>query len=198
MPEAAQGPWVEVVERQAGHAGGKEVHIRFGEGAAARTWRVRGLEKNLSPDTLKVNVRIAIGMDTSPDGGAFHVDTLDLYNAKQRGHFAGQAAAETGLDERHLKADLGRVLMALESVQDEAIKEVLQPTPTEKMSQAEQADALALLKTPDLPARILADFEAAGEVGEASWWATSPPSAANSNARWPWSSSPQARQARAV
>ncbi|MEO8387934.1 toprim domain-containing protein, partial [Polaromonas sp.] len=160
MPEAAQGPWVEVLQREAG----REVHIRFGEGAAARAWRVRGLEKNLSPDVLKVNVRIAIA---SPDGGAFHVDTLDLYNAKQRGHFAGQAAAETGLDERHLKADLGRVLMALESVQDEAIAEVLQPTPTEKMSEAEQADAMALLKTADLPARILADFEAAGVVGEA-------------------------------
>ncbi|MEO8024747.1 CHC2 zinc finger domain-containing protein [Polaromonas sp.] len=160
MPEAAEGPWVEVLQREQG----REVHIRFGEGAAARTWRVRGLEKNLSPDVLKVNVRIAIA---SPDGGAFHVDTLDLYNAKQRGHFAGQAAAETGLDERHLKADLGRVLMALESVQDEAIAEVLQPTPADSMTEPDRADALALLKTPDLPARILADFEAAGVVGEA-------------------------------
>lgn len=146
---------------------GREVHIRFGEGPQARAWRVRGLEKNLSPDTLKVNVRIAIGLLTSADGGAFHVDTLDLYNAKQRSHFAAQASAETGVDERALKTDLGRVLMALESVQDEAIKEVLQPTPSEKMTDSEQADALALLKSADLPARILADFEAAGVVGEA-------------------------------
>ncbi|MEO8024656.1 CHC2 zinc finger domain-containing protein [Polaromonas sp.] len=160
VPEAAAGPWVEVLQREQG----REVHIRFGEGVGARTWRVRGLEKNLSPDVLKVNVRIAIA---SSDGGAFHVDTLDLYNAKQRGHFAGQAAAETGLDERHLKADLGRVLMALESVQDEAIAEVLQPTPADSMTEPDRADALALLKTPDLPARILADFEAAGVVGEA-------------------------------
>ena len=164
MPEAAQGPWVEVVQREAG----REVHIRFGEGAAARSWRVRGLEKNLSPDTLKVNVRIAThDLLTSPDGGAFHVDTLDLYNAKQRGHFAGQASAETGIDERTLRADLGRVLMALETVQDEAIAEVLQPTPAQAMSEPDRADALALLKTADLPARILADFEAAGVVGEA-------------------------------
>jgi DNA primase len=163
VPEAAQGPWVEVVQREAG----REVHIRFGEGPAARAWRVRGLEKNLSPDTLKVNVRIAIGLLSSADGGAFHVDTLDLYNAKQRGHYCAQAQAETGLDERTLKADLGRVLMALESVQDEAIKEVLQPTATEKMTASDRADALALLKSPDLPARILADFEAAGVVGEA-------------------------------
>lgn len=163
MTEAARGPWVEVVQRESG----REVHIRFGEGPAARAWRVRGLEKNLSPDTLKVNVRIVIGLLSSADGGAFHVDTLDLYNAKQRGHFATQASAETGVDERTLKTDLGRVLMALESVQDEAIQEVLQPTPAQKMSEAEQADALALLKSADLPARILADFEAAGVVGEA-------------------------------
>ena len=163
VPEAAQGPWVEVVQREAG----REVHIRFGEGPQARAWRVRGLEKNLSPDTLKVNVRIAIGLLSSADGGAFHVDTLDLYNAKQRGHFAAQASTETGVDERALKTDLGRVLMALESVQDEAIKEVLQPTPAEKMTDSEQSDALALLKSADLPARILADFEAAGVVGEA-------------------------------
>ena len=168
VPEAAAGPWVEVVQREQGQHIGKEVHIRFGEGPSARAWRVRGLEKNLSPDVLKVNVRIAIGMDTgATDGGAFHVDTLDLYNAKQRGHFAAQAAAETGVDERHLKADLGRVLMALETVQDEAIAQVLQPTPADAMGDADRADALALLKTADLPARILADFEAAGVVGEA-------------------------------
>src|SRR5438105_600285 len=98
VPEAAQGPWVEVVPRDQG----REVHIRFGEGTQARSWRVRGLEKNLAPDVLKVNVRIAIA---SAEGGAFHVDTLDLYNAKQRAHFVGQAQSETNLDERILKAD---------------------------------------------------------------------------------------------
>ncbi|MGH9651785.1 MAG: hypothetical protein ACRD3I_15135, partial [Terriglobales bacterium] len=87
--------------------------------------------------------------------------------AKQRAHFVAQAQAETGLDERILKADIGRVLMALETVQDEAIKEVLSPEPAAQMNEAEQAAALELLKTPDLPARILADFEAAGVVGEA-------------------------------
>ena len=164
VPEAAQGPQVEVVEREQG----KEVHIRFGEGAAARAWRVRGLEKNLSPDVLKVNVRIAThDLLASPDGGAFHVDTLDLYNARQRAHFVAQVQAETGLDERIARADIGRVLMALEGLQDEAIKEVLQPAPVEQLSEDERAAALELLRTPDLPARILADFEAAGVVGEA-------------------------------
>jgi DNA primase len=159
VPEAALEPWVEVVPREQG----KDVHIRFGEGAQTRSWRVRGLEKNLSPDTLKVNVRIAIA---SADGGAFHVDTLDLYNAKQRAHFVGQAQGETGLQERILKADIGRVLMALESLQDQAIEEVLQPEPAAQMNEDERGAALALLRAPDLPARILADFEAVGVVGE--------------------------------
>ncbi len=163
VPEAAQEPWVEVVPRE----GGKDVHIRFGEGAAARAWRVRGLDKNLSPDTLKVNVRIAThDLLSTSDGGAFHVDTLDLYNAKQRGHYVAQAQAETGLDERQLKADIGRVLMALETLQDEAITAVLQPTALQAMSETDHAAALALLQSQDLPARILADFELAGVVGE--------------------------------
>jgi hypothetical protein len=53
---------------------------------------VRGLAKNLAVDVLKVNLMVA-------SGEAFHVDTLDLYNAKQRGHYMAQAAAETGLAE---------------------------------------------------------------------------------------------------
>jgi hypothetical protein len=167
MPEAAAGPAVEILQREHG----REVHIRFGEGAELRAWRIRGLEKNLSPDILKVNVRIAIGMEPGTGGGAdnaaFHVDTLDLYNAKQRGQFSVQAQQETGLDERLLKADLGRVLLALEMVQDEAITEVLQPDAESSMSAEDQAAAMALLQSPDLPARILSDFEAAGVVGEA-------------------------------
>ena len=160
VPEAAEQPLVEVVAREQG----RDVHIRFGESTAARAWRVRGLEKNLSTDMLKVNVRIAIA---SSDGGAFHVDTLDLYNAKQRAQFVGQAQTETGLAERILKTDIGRVLMALEGLQDEAIKEVLQPEPAEKMNEDERAAALELLRSVDLPARILSDFEAVGVVGEA-------------------------------
>ena len=174
MPEAAAQPWVEVVAQ----GESQEVHIRFGEGVAARAWRVRGLAKNLSPDTLKVNVRIAIGLDgkgsASSEGGtastssglAFHVDTLDLYNAKQRGQYVALASAETGIEERLLKADLGRVLMALETLQDEAVRQALAPAPAAVVSEPEQAAALELLRSPDMAARILSDFEACGVVGE--------------------------------
>lgn len=154
MPEALADCQVERI--------GQDVHIRLGEGGKTRCWRVRGLHKNLGPDVLKVNLRVSAG-----EGGAFHVDTLDLYQAKARAHYIAQAALETAVDERTLKSDLGRVLLQLELLQDEAIAQTLAPQPEPQMDAAEQAAALAWLQAPDLPGRIVADFAACGMVGEA-------------------------------
>ena len=136
-----------------------EVTLTLGDGRDARRYRVRGLAKNLAVDVLKVNLMVSCGE-------AFFVDTLDLYNAKQRGHYTAQAATETGIDERILKGDLGRVLLALEQLQDATIAKVLQPEPQPQMDAADQQAALALLQSPDLIERILADFAACGLVGE--------------------------------
>jgi len=138
---------------------GNEVTLTLGEGAGARRYRVRGLAKNLAVDVLKVNLMVACG-------DAFHVDTLDLYAARQRAAYVAQAAHETGLDERILKTDLGRVLLALEQLQDATIRDTLQAEPEPQMETSEQQAALSLLKAPDLIARILADFAACGLVGE--------------------------------
>jgi len=155
MPEAARMPPMEVKDREQG----REVTLILGEGPDARRWRVRGLAKNLSVDVLKVNLMIS-------HGESFHVDALDLYSAKARGHYMAQAAQETGLALPVLKADLGRVLLALEQLQDETIAKTLTPEPQFKMDEVEQAAAMSLLKAPDLMARILADFAACGLVGE--------------------------------
>ena len=143
-----------------------EVTLMFGQGKEARRWRVRGLAKNLAYEVLKVNVLVAASNEA---GGAFHIDTLDLYGSRARSAYLAQAAAELGIAVDLLKADLGRVLLKLEALQDQAIQAALKPKEAAQpaMSDAEQAAALALLKSPDLPARILADFEAAGVVGEA-------------------------------
>jgi len=138
---------------------GREVTLTLGEGRDARRYRVRGLAKNLAVDVLKVNLMVSAG-------DAFHVDTLDLYGAKPRGHYVAQAAQETGIDERILKADLGRVLLALEQLQDETIAKTLAAEPQPQMDEAEAQAALALLKAPDLIERILADYAACGLVGE--------------------------------
>lgn len=139
---------------------GREATLTLGEGRDMRRYRVRGLAKNLGVDVLKVNVMVSAG-------DSFHVDTLDLYAAKARGHYVSAAAAETGLDECVLKADLGRLLLAMEQLQDETIAQALVPEPAPQMDEADQAAALALLKSPDLIERIGADYAACGLVGEA-------------------------------
>jgi DNA primase len=164
-PEVLEGPLVEVKPSEQG----SEVTLTFAGSAGAvqaRRWRVRGLAKNLAVGVLKVNVMVTYAGLHASEGAAFHVDTLDLYAARARSHYVTQAAQETGLAEAVLKADLGRVLLALERVQDEVIAEVLQPEPLPQMSAPEQDAALALLKSPELIERILGDFAACGLVGE--------------------------------
>ncbi|MEO8024773.1 toprim domain-containing protein, partial [Polaromonas sp.] len=141
---------------------GSEVTLHFGSGAQARRWRVRGLAKNLAYEVLKVNVLVA-----SVDN--FHIDTFDLYAARARAAYLVQAAAELGVCVDVLKSDLGRVLLKLEALQDDAIQTALAPkaAAVPSMSDEEHSAALQLLNEKDLPARILADFEAAGVVGEA-------------------------------
>lgn len=151
MPEAPAVPPVAATD--------KEITLTLGEGADARRYRVRGLSKNLAVDVLKVNLMVA-------QGEAFHVDTLDLYAAKARAAYVAQAAQETGIADAILKADLGRVLLALEGLQDESIQKALQPEPQPEMNDAEREAALALLRSPDLVSRILSDFAACGLVGE--------------------------------
>jgi DNA primase len=147
----------------------REVVLTFGAGKDARRWRVRGLPKNLAVGVLKVNVMVSA--EGSDNSGRFHVDTLDLYAARARAVFVQQASSELAnerMAEGVLKTDLGRVLLKLEALQDEAIREALAPKelPTPSMTEADQAEALALLKSPELMARIVDDFDACGVVGE--------------------------------
>ena len=142
-----------------------EVVMSFGD----RRYRVRGLAKNLSPETLKVNVLVNKAEATSTSSGqAYHVDSFDLYAARARSHYITQAAKELAVREDVIKLDLGRVLLKLEALQAERIKAALKVQPeAPKMSQAEETEALALLRSPELFARIVADFDACGLVGEA-------------------------------
>ena len=159
-PPTAPAPPVQ--ESAAAALSDNEITLLFGDGVQARRWRVRGLAKNLAYEVLKVNVLVGAQQN-------FHIDTFDLYAARARAAYLTQAAAELGVSVDLLKADLGRVLLKLEALQDEAIQAALKPkeSAVPMMNDSDQAAALALLKSPDLPARILADFEAAGVVGEA-------------------------------
>lgn len=131
-----------------------EVTLNIGH----RRYRIRGLARNLSYDTMRVNVLV------STDRGLF-VDTFDLYSARHRRQFVIQAATELTLEEKTIKRDLGRVLMKLEELQEKQIEAALEPQnvlPT--MSEAEKEDALRLLRDPKLLDRIVDDIPIVGEA----------------------------------
>lgn len=125
-----------------------------------RSYRIRGMEKNLSYDLMKVNIRVEYQT-------YFHIDTLDLYNARNRAQYINQAAEELEIKPEIIKRDLGRVLLKLEEYQDRQIKKTLEPQ--EKVvliSPEEKEQALTYLRSPMLIENILKDFERCGIVGE--------------------------------
>jgi DNA primase len=140
---------------------GDEITITQGD----RRYRVRGLGKNMSHELLKVNVLLS-GTNLRGESG-FHVDTLDLYSARQRTVFLKQAAEELGVKEDVIRRDLGHVLLKLEELQEQQIKNALEPKPEEiTLDEDERTAAMELLRDPRLLDRILADFERCGMVGE--------------------------------
>ncbi len=134
-----------------------EINIKLGE----RSYRIRGMSKNSSYEQLKINIMAA-------HGDNYHIDTIDMYNAKQRYSYINRAAIEMMQEERIIKTDIGKVLLKLERLQDEQIKKVLEPGKINqvKLSEAQQEEAINLLRSPDLIQRILSDFNRAGIVGE--------------------------------
>jgi len=143
----------------------RQVNLVFGE----RRYRVRGLPKQLT-EALKVNVLVTVASTSSAsEGGTLHVDTLDLYQAKQRQVFAKCAATELRVEEHILQRDLGRLLLKLEQIIEERAKAAESPVVAPAaMTAAETQEALAFLRDEDLIERIMADVERVGLVGEPS------------------------------
>jgi DNA primase len=138
---------------------GEDIVLRLGD----RRYRVRGLAKNTSFDSLRVNVLVS----REELSDKFFVDTLDLYSARQRATFEKQAAIDIGLKEEVLHRELGQLLRALEQRQEQQIKRTLEPKEKPAtMNDADQSTAMQLLRDPSLVQRILADFGACGMVGE--------------------------------
>ncbi len=135
----------------------QQINIEYGN----RAYRVRGLQKNTSYEVLKVNVLVKVN-------DAIHVDTFDLYNAKQRQAFARVAASECDVEEKTIQRDLGQLLLQLEALQDKAIQAALKPNePTGyTMDEQERESALTLLRDVNLVQRITDDISKAGLIGE--------------------------------
>jgi len=125
-----------------------------------RHYRIRGLEKNTSTTTLKVNLMVS-------RDSLVHLDSLDLVKSRSRASFVKAAASELFVAAEIIKKDIGRLLLQLETLQAEQIDELKQPkTVTVKLTADEERDALTLLRDPNLFERIVGDLDACGIVGE--------------------------------
>ncbi|MCF6252018.1 MAG: CHC2 zinc finger domain-containing protein [Methylococcaceae bacterium] len=140
----------------------EELVINLGD----RRYRIRGLDKNQNYAQLKINLLVSRpAFDCA--GEAVHVDTLDCYQSRPRSGFIKQAAIELGIKEDIIKHDLGKILLKLESLQEQRLKSLQEPkTKTISLTDEENQAALALLKSPDLLTRIQEDFRHCGIVGE--------------------------------
>lgn len=97
-----------------------------------------------------------------------HQAGILLYNAKQRQSYISTAANELACELSVIKRECGRVLLALESKQDEQRQATEQETAISAVtvSGEDEAAALERLKSPDLASHIVADLAACGVVGE--------------------------------
>lgn len=135
-----------------------EVVLAYGD----RSWRVRGLGDVTSHGSIRVNLLVSKG-----DTAAFHVDTIELYSARQRQGFLAAAASELATEERILKKDLGAVLLHLEKLVDDRIRATLTPEKVAvAITEGDRDKALAFLRDPNILDRMVADFDALGVVGE--------------------------------
>ena len=137
---------------------GEDIFISLG----ARKYRIRGLEKNTSYDIMKVNIRASRETE-------FYLDTLDIFNARHRKSFMHSVADELKVEVDTIKRDIGRILLKLEELQEANLKKLEEPEEDEKakvLTEEEQAEALELLRSPQLIERIISDVRKSGLVGE--------------------------------
>lgn len=123
----------------------------------AREYRVRGLAP-VGLERLKVNLRLSVE-------GAFHLDTIDLYQARGRANFAQTAARLCRVDESQVGADLLALIEPLERARLE-MKKASAGDEAAPMTAVEKETALAFLQSPNLRERIVEDFKRCGFEGE--------------------------------
>jgi DNA primase len=110
-----------------------------------RVYEVRGIAR--APGHLRCAVRAA-------RGARFHLDALDLYSARARQALVRAAATIFGVAEPTVNEDLARVVEYAEAW--EALEA---PAPvTVEVPPAEKAEALSVLRAPDLLERIRRDM----------------------------------------
>jgi DNA primase catalytic core len=138
-------------------AAGEPIDITLGD----RFYRVRGLEKNLTYEQMRIVLRVE-------REGADFIDSVDLVSARQRLAYVKQASIEIGIKEEILRGDLAKVRGQLEPIQEALIKRTLEPEGKREIviGADEHQVAMNLYRDPNLIERIVHDFDRCGFVGE--------------------------------
>ena len=152
-----RGPGGGATSRGTGTASPLPLADGFAVAYGLRRYEVRGLEKGVRK--LKATVRVE-------HAGRLHVDTLDFYSARARRVLCQDLCRVFEQPAETVDADLTKLMSVCEAFDPASVKVADPATPAESMTAAERKDAEAFGKSPELIARILADFETGGLVGE--------------------------------
>ncbi|WP_224558256.1 CHC2 zinc finger domain-containing protein [Pectobacterium versatile] len=126
---------------------------------SGQQWRIRGMASvKGGSGVMKVNAQV---LDT--ESGVVFADSVDMMSARSRAGYARLAASELGLAESDIKQRLGRVLLALE---DHLAQPETASDSAPELDDDAKAEALALLRDPNLIGRLTDDLAACGVVGE--------------------------------
>ncbi len=135
----------------------KETEHGFIVGFGGRQYEIKGIQRG---DTqLKVTVKACPDVSSNLP---FELSTIDLYSSRSRIWFGKLCTDLFGAAEELVKEDIGKILNLAESFKPKAKQPV-----TNEPTKEEKAQAMGLLKNPDMFAEILADLETLGVTGEA-------------------------------
>ena len=157
----------------------KETEHGFVVGYGERQYEIKGIQRGET--RLMVTIKASKVVDrqrraedprnvqassppASPErgrAGPFELTTIDLYSSRSRLWFAKACADLFGASEELIKEDLNQVLTLVETYRPKKISGF-----TKEPTLQERKEALRFLKSPEMFAEILSDFETLGISGE--------------------------------
>jgi DNA primase catalytic core len=159
-PALYEGGKVETLTKK-----GKEYVYKIGQ----RDYTIRGLDQNKTDSALKIFLRLDYEEPTKHEK-RFHIDTVDLFNAKTTGVYSRAAASKLTLDERVVSSDLDSLTVKL----DELLKKIIEDKENQKTEKKKEFHknietsfkAREFLSDPLFITKFVKDMEKAGVVGE--------------------------------
>ncbi len=127
--------------------------VQYGD----RRYDVRGIMRE--GVKLKATIKAVRGEKAAQ---RFHLDTVDLYSNRSRLFFAKACAVLFSEKEEIITEDVTKLIDLAESWKPETSD----ASTVQKMTKAEEDEALEFLKDPELFSQILVDFETVGITGE--------------------------------